>query len=245
MIEQLEYRDNSISLLLLAFNESETIIHELSAWEEVLKELPDNWTWNIVVVEDGSTDGTTELLNAWQQSSERYHHLHDETRQGYKNALVRGLKFSNSEYVFFSDTGLKNDLDDFAGVFARRKKADLILGRKAFRTDSLYRRFLTFSLNLFLRMYLRDPRFHDVDSGFRLFNRKVRELLLREDFQFKGFAGCEMVLTVCNAGLSYLEVPISYVGRAGKSRGLPNRTIPKSILRLLVDLRRFKRRVAV
>jgi hypothetical protein len=241
MSSQFEESKNSISLLLLAYNEEDTIISELKAWEKVLAQLPSNWVWQIVVVEDGSTDGTTALLNSWQGTSDRFNHLHEDSRQGYRKALSRGLHYCDSQYIFFSDTGFKNDLDDFWGLFARRDQADLIIGRKAFRRDSIFRRILTISLNIFLRMYFRDSRFHDVDSGFRLFNVNVRNLLLRQNLTFKGFAGCEMVLSVCRAGFDYKEIPVSYVGRTGKSRGLPNRTIPRSILKLLIDLRNFKR----
>lgn len=243
MTAQLKAPRNTISLLLLAYNEADTIISELDAWNKVLMGLSSEWTWKIVVVEDGSTDGTTELLTSWQKASERFSHLHEESRQGYRKALSRGLSNCNSEYIFFSDTGFKNDLDDFWGIFARREQADLIIGRKAFRHDSIFRRLLTISLNIFLRMYFKDSRFHDVDSGFRLFNTKVRDLLLHQNLTFKGFAGCEMVLLVCKSGLKYKEVPVTYVGRTGKSRGLPTRSIPNSIIKLLVDLRRFKRRM--
>ena len=122
----------------------------------------------------------------------------------------------------------------------RRTSADLILGRKVLRKDSIFRRLLTFLLNSYLRTYFKNDKFHDVDSGFRIFNSRVRTLLLRDDLTFRGFAGCEMVLKVWKAGLIYREVPVSYVGRVGKSRGLPNRTIPFAVLRLLRDLRNFR-----
>jgi glycosyltransferase involved in cell wall biosynthesis len=225
--------------MLLAYNEIETIQIELDSWRRILEQLPTGWTWQIVVVEDGSTDGTTKFLSEWARVDGN-HHLHESERQGYKNALKRGLSFCSTDYIFFCDTGLKNDFEDFWSLFYRREGADLLVGRKVLRTDSTYRQLLTLALNAFLRLYFHSPQFHDVDSGFRIFNRRTRDLLLEEELVFKGFAGCEMVLKVCRKNYKYLEVPISYVGREGLSRGLPNRVIPKSVLKLLGDLRRFK-----
>jgi glycosyltransferase involved in cell wall biosynthesis len=229
----------SISLMLLAYNEIDTIEIELNSWRSRLEQLPTGWTWQIVVVEDGSTDGTTKFLSEWAKD-ERNHHLHEPDRRGYKNALKRGLSFCATDYIFFCDTGLKNDFEDFWALFYRRERADLLVGRKVLRTDSTYRQFLTLALNAFLRIYFHNQQFHDVDSGFRIFNRRVRDLLLEEELIFKGFAGCEMVLKVCRKKYKYLEVPISYGGRDGVSRSLPNRVIPESIIKLLGDLRRFK-----
>lgn len=226
--------------MLLAYNEMDTIKIELDSWQKILDRLPTAWNWQIVIVEDGSTDGTSEFLSEWSKV-ESHHHLHAPTRQGYKNALKRGLTFCNTDYIFFSDTGLKNDFEDFWSLFHRREWADLLVGRKVLRRDPLYRQLLTLALNAFLRLYFSNPQLHDVDSGFRIFNRKVRDLLLEEELVFSGLVGSEMVLKVCRRKYKYLEVPISYVGRDGVSRGLPNRAIPKSIIKLLGDLRRFKR----
>ena len=239
MIGGTTIRQQSISLMLLAYNEIDTIQIELDTWRSVLEQLPSGWTWQIVVVEDGSTDGTTKFLSEWAKSDSN-HHLHEPARQGYKNALKRGLSFCSTDYIFFCDTGLKNDFEDFWSLFYRRERADLLVGRKVLRTDSAYRQLLTLALNAFLRIYFHSLQFYDVDSGFRIFNTRVRDLLLEEELVFKGFAGCEMVLKVCRKKYKYLEIPISYTGRDGVSRGLPNRVIPKSIIRLLGDLRRFK-----
>jgi hypothetical protein len=118
----------------------------------------------------------------------------------------------------------------------------LLVGRKILRKDSRFRRFLTFSLNLYLNKVFSSSVFGDVDSGFRLFNRKSRDIFLEQKLSFRGFVGCEMVLIIISAGMKYLEVPIQYQGRQGESRGLPNRKIPVSILYLIADIRNFRKR---
>jgi glycosyltransferase involved in cell wall biosynthesis len=230
-----------ISLLLLCYNEAETIADEIKSWAVTLSKLPLEFESEILVVEDGSTDGTTEILDNLQ-SQGIMRHLHEEKRSGYNKALHRGLESCSGDYIFFSDTGLKNDLNDFWGIFYRRDLADLILGRKVLRSDQLYRRFLTKSLNLYLRKTLK-PKFdlHDVDSGFRMFNRDFKEYLLKTGFNFKGFAGCEMVLLAWKSNYKVIEVPISYSGRDGESRGIPTSKIIGMILQLLSDIKKLVR----
>ena len=228
-----------ISLLLLCYNEAETIADEVKSWAETLGKLPPEFEFEILVVEDGSTDGTSEILNNLQ-SQGLIRHLHEEKRSGYNKALHRGLKSCSGDYIFFSDTGLKNDLNDFWAIFYRRDLADLILGRKVLRSDQLYRRFLTKSLNFYLRKTLKPKfNFYDVDSGFRMFNREFKEYLVKTGFNFKGFAGCEMVLLAWKSSYKVIEVPISYPGRDGDSRGIPSSKIISMILQLISDIRKL------
>jgi glycosyltransferase involved in cell wall biosynthesis len=228
-----------LSLLLLCYNEVETISSEINSWLGVLNRLPSNFEYEVIVVEDGSTDGTTEILENFQ-SKALIRLLHENERAGYNNALMRGLKSCAGDFIFFSDTGLKNDLNDFWGIFFRRDSADLILGRKVLRSDQLYRRALTKGLNFYLRKALR-PKFnlYDVDSGFRIFNSKFKDYLVNCGFNFKGFAGCEMVLLAWKSNYKILEVPVSYSGRAGESRGIPNSKIFPMIFQLRKDIKKL------
>ena len=230
-----------INLLLLAYNEVGTIKEEICKWERTLHLLPADMDYKIIVVEDGSSDGTSQLLASYHEQG-RLVHLHEDKRAGYKSALIRGLNACGGDFIFFSDTGMKNDFNDFWALYYRRDMADLIVGRKIFRKDSRFRRFLTFSLNLYLKKLFSSSVFGDVDSGFRLFNRKSRNIFLDQKLNFRGFVGCEMVLVIIRAGMKYLEVPIQYQGRKGESRGLPNRKIPRSIVYLIADIQNFRNR---
>jgi glycosyltransferase involved in cell wall biosynthesis len=226
-----------LSLLLLCYNEIGTIELEIHSWNEVLSELPPEFEYEIIVVEDGSTDGTTELLKHLDSESQIFL-LHEDKRSGYNSALMRGLKSCDGDFIFFSDTGLKNDFKDFWGIFYRRELADLILGRKVLRQDEVHRKLLTKGLNFYLRRILGSEfNLHDVDSGFRMFNKKFKDHLIMSGFSFKGFAGCEMVLLAWKSKFTMAEVPISYVGRIGESRGIPNSKVLKMTIQLIRDIR--------
>lgn len=231
-----------LNLLLICYNEVGTIESEILAWRDVLEKLPSDFSSEIVVVEDGSNDGTTELLYELD-SRAMIKLLHEDKRSGYNNALLRGIEACDGDYIFFSDTGFKNDLNDFWAIFQRRTLADLIIGYKVLRQDQFHRKLLTKGLNRYLRFILR-PNFvlHDVDSGFRLFNIGMKNLIIASSFTFKNFAGCEMTLIAFKAKMRIMEVPIKYKGREGASRGIPNTKIVSMTLRLIKDIHSLLRK---
>jgi len=226
---------NSVSILLLAYNEARTITSEIESWIMMLNNAEIEIDYEIILVEDGSTDGTTSILENLHQQG-KIIHLHEKIRSGYNNALMRGISKSSKDYIFLSDTGQKNDLMDFWALWLRRNTADLIVGKKAFRSDPVQRQILTKLLNVFIRYLTKSKEFRDVDSGFRLMNQSFSGFLKLHPIEFRRFAGCEMALLTKLNKFAYLEVPVSYDGRIGASRSLPLSIIPRSIFWLFKDI---------
>jgi glycosyltransferase involved in cell wall biosynthesis len=227
-----------LSVVLVVYNEAETIEREVRAFlDRVVAKVPGA---ELIVAEDGSTDGTTEILQHLAAETGLFH-LSGRERKGYKRAWLDAIAATGGEWVFFSDTGLKHDPGDFDALWAARHQADLIVGRKTDRQDELHRRLLTWSYNAYLRQRFSIGSVFDADSGFRLFNRRVVDLLARDPLQFRGLVASEMVLRTIQAGLRYQEVPITYRGRAGESRGVPTRRIPAIIRNAITDVERLRR----
>lgn len=229
-----------ISLIFLAYNEAETIEKEvLSFYEKIIAKIPGS---EFIIAEDGSTDGTTEIIKRLVDEKGIIH-LTSRERKGYAKALIQAVLSAKNEYVFFSDTGLKHDPEDFWKLYALREKYDLIVGRKTKRQDQWYRKLFTFMYNLILRLYFSQGMIHDSDSGFRLFNRKVVDEVFRNRIIFKDFVGSEVVLRTIFKGLRYCEVPVSYYRRLGASRGLPLKKIPGKVLRVLKNWTVLKKEI--
>jgi glycosyltransferase involved in cell wall biosynthesis len=227
-----------VSVILLAHNEAATIERELTGFHEaIVAKLPGS---ELIVAEDGSTDGTTEIIQRLEGTLHVVHRF-SATRLGYARALREAVLAAKNDWVFFSDTGLKHDPHDFWKLYERIGDTDLIVGRKTNRSDQLYRRALTLSFNTYLRLYFDLDNIFDADSGFRLFNRKVIDAVFRKEVTFKSLVGSEIVLRTIFAGLRYAEVPVSYSLRVGESKGMPPRTIARQIWRVVGDLAKLKR----
>ena len=226
-----------VSIIFLAYNEASTIENEVySFYNEIIKKIPDS---EFIIAEDGSTDGTTEILQKLSNELGIIH-LTSKERKGYAKAFKNAVFSARKEYIFLTDTGLKHNHKDFWKLYEQRQKYDLIVGKKTDRKDQFYRRFLTYSYNFLLRLFFRINNVYDADSGFRLFNKRVVTEVFAGQLIFKELLNSEIVLRTVLKGLKYKEIPISYIQRQGTSRGLPLKKIPKVILSTLINLIRLK-----
>jgi hypothetical protein len=231
----------TVDVLLLAYNEVDTIEAEVLSWRrEVTDQLPGS---RVIVAEDGSTDGTTELLQLLQGHGLIVHD-HSPSRRGYRGAFLDGLRASTADHVMFADTGAKFDVRDFWALWPYRNDYDLLVGRKVLRTDPLFRKALTWGYNRVLRSYFQTPHVHDADAGFRLMNAPFREWVLGQDFAFKDLLNSEVVIRAARSGWRYGERPMQYHGRDGASKGLPTKQIPKKVWGVLQAFPKVKSETA-
>jgi glycosyltransferase involved in cell wall biosynthesis len=227
-----------ISLIFLAYNEAGTIEKEIRSFHKnIIQKLPGS---EFIVAEDGSKDGTTEIIQKLVKELGIIH-LTSKERKGYSKALIEAVLSAKNDYIFFSDTGLKNDPNDFWKLYEKRKDYDLIVGRKADRNDQWYRKIFTNGYNFVLRSYFNLNNVFDSDSGFRLFNQNVVDRVFKKGLSYKNLIGSEIVLRTILSGLQYCEVPISYFQRQGQSRGMPTKKIPKIIIGSLINMRKLKK----
>lgn len=231
-----------ISLIMVAFNEEETIEAEvLSFYHAIVKRLPGS---EFIVAEDGSRDRTPEILRDLVRRIGIIH-LTSAERKGYKRALLDAVLAARNPYIFFSDSGGKHNPEEFWKLYAMRKEYDLVVGRKTARRDQVYRRLLTWTYNFAMRAYFGFPEIRDADSGFRLFNRAVVDRVFRRELISRNLIASEIALRTIASGLRYGEVEVSYNMRQGTSRGLPPAKIPSvtwNALRNMATLKaEFKR----
>jgi len=228
-----------ISVILLAHNEAGTILQEIAALHDaVISRLPER---ELIIAEDGSSDGTRARIESVQ---EKYNLkiVGAAERLGYATAVRNAVAAANGDFIFLCDGGGKHDPADFWKLYARRDDADLIAGLRTDRSDPGYRSWLTSALNLFVRHFF-DVSGYDTDSGMRLYNRRVVNEVLTAPLHFRGFISTEIAVRALKRGLRYLEVPVSY-RRGRTSRGLPLRTMPRAVLRLLADSWALRRELA-
>ena len=174
-------KDIPVSILILVYNEAESIrkvIEEIQA--KVSSKLTD---CEFIVAEDGSTDGTKEMLNEIAKNIP-IRLVSGKVRKGYTKALIDGMKLARNEIIFFSDSDGQHDPDDFWKLLEKIDEYDLVIGRKVDRVDPAYRVLISRVFNFIIGMMF-GVWLHDINCGFRLLRKKVAEDVLSKGLNFK------------------------------------------------------------
>ena len=199
-----------LSVVVPCFNEVESVEQCV---ERILNE---PIVGEVIVVDDGSTDGTGEVLS--ELSDPRVQVLHHEENLGKGAALRTGFALVSSQYVVVQDSDLEQDPSDYAQLVAPLDSgiADVVYGSRfpdRRRLPGQYlmhfwaNRFLTVLSNLFTGL-----RLTDMETGYKAFRREVLQGIRIEENRF----GVEPELTakVVRAGWRMQEVRVSYSPRS-------------------------------
>jgi glycosyltransferase involved in cell wall biosynthesis len=225
-----------VSVIINVYNEVQTIEREiLNIHSKILSPLPGS---ELIVAEDGSTDGTKQIIAKYVHDFGVIHSTGPQ-RKGYAKALKDALSLAKHPYIFFSDTGDKFDYDDFWKLYAMRRRYALVIGVRGKRSDQLYRRFLTVGYNFLLKHYFHVP-LQDADSGFRIIRRDLAQKICREEWINQYLINSELTLRAVFRGYSVGYVSVAYRRRGGSSRGLPPRETVRAVVQVLKNFPRLK-----
>ena len=227
----------SLSIVIAVFNEADTIETEIRSMNESIVQKITDVEW--IIAEDGSTDGTKEILKKLNQEFS-FSYVTNPHRKGYTTALKDALNLATKEYVFFSDTGNKHNMNDFWLLYPYHTDHELVIGHKTNRKDQWYRQCLTFGYNKLLSYYFK-IKIKDADSGFRIYHRKAMRKVINEEWINHELIASEITLRMLASKIKCKEVPISYKQRKGSSKGLPLKKIPKTIIGVLKNFPKLKK----
>ena len=200
-----------LSVVMPAFNEQATIAEILE------RVLASPWTAEVVVIDDGSTDDTVEIVSKFTATDDRVRLVRQPHNQGKGAALRRGFVEARAEVVIVQDADLEYDPDDWADLLGplASGSADVVYGsrfaggashRVLYYWHAVGNRFLTTVSNMLTNLNLTD-----METCYKMFRREVVASLVIEEDRF----GMEPEITakVAAAGWRVFEVGISYDGR--------------------------------
>jgi len=210
----LDHKDSShgsdFSIIIPAYNEEEGILEVLTD----LCQRNDLLDTEIIVVDDGSTDRTGDIVSTFQRVKYS-RHPHN---RGYSSAIKTGIKISTSKYVIWFDADGQHRTDDLIMVAdtLKRKKLDYCIGVRDAKSHRVFnRRFGKFILKLAVT-FAAGRNIGDFNSGLRGFKREVIMQYLHLLPKGFGASTTTSLLMVENSHVGE-EVPITVLSRTGKS----------------------------
>lgn len=238
MLTLMECPWERLSLFFPVYNEAAALVPLLDKAEAVLDGfgLKD---YEIIVVDDGSTDSTPQLLIEYMRLHPKVRAITHEQNRGYGAALVSGIGAARFEWLAYSDGDGQFDVSDLARFFAPSTKSDVVLGYRRRRSDHIGRRINATLWGMAVWLIL-GLEVKDVDCGFKLFKtQRLRELGV---LKARGAVISAEILTRLRAAdVTWQEVAVEHYERQGGSpTGARLRVIARA-LHELWWLRRYER----
>jgi undecaprenyl-phosphate 4-deoxy-4-formamido-L-arabinose transferase len=168
-----------------------------------------------IVIDDGSTDGSLDLLRTIAARDPRVRVLSFNRNYGQRAAVFAGLEATRGRIVVTLDADLQNPPEDIPTLVAKVDEGfDVVGGWRQNRKDSAFRRWASRQFNVFMRLILREVAFRDYGCMMRAYTRPVVDSMLQ----------CEdrtpyIPALACQFARRVAEVPIGHAQRtAGRSK---------------------------
>jgi dolichol-phosphate mannosyltransferase len=217
-----------LSLILPAYNEEAGIRQAIEEACAALTEL--TRAYEVLVVDDGSDDGTATIVAELAASRPQVRLLRHERNRGYGAALRTGFAAARFERVAFTDADCQFHLADLGRLLPLSDRYPLVVGWRADRQDPWRRCFLSRGYNLLTRTLL-GTGVRDCDCALKVFQRAALPELLPETNTF--FVNAEMLTKACQWGLAVVEVGVRHRPRLRGQSKVSLREVPRILTTLL------------
>src|SRR3972149_251147 len=198
-----------LQIILPTYNEAVCIEKVINEWYQ---ELHRKINFCFIITEDGSTDGTKEIL---KRLSKKYPMILSikPRRSGYGAAMVRGIKLAKAKYIFCIDSDGQCPAKDFLKFWRNREKADVLIGWRAKRKHTFQRRLFSGFFKIIYKA-LFPVKIHDPSCSYTLFSKKTSKKLLKNLGITKEAFWWEFVARAYSLGLTIKELKINHRSRS-------------------------------
>jgi len=205
----------SVSVVLPAYNEAKLLQPAVEKISHALQE--SGYTYEIVIAEDGSTDGTAELSEELTRKYPFVKHIHRERRLGRGTALNNAFQHCMGEVLVYMDLDLATDLKSLKPLIDAIlfEGYDFSTGSRMLPEStverSFRRRLSSKSYNLLVRRML-GSKLKDHQCGFKAFRREPLLNLLSEVKATHWFWDTELLVRAQRRGFKVKEIPVKWTG---------------------------------
>lgn len=205
-------------IIIPTYNEKENIE------KIILKVFSLDIDFDILIVDDGSPDGTADIVKKIQKTYSKNLHIVERTgKLGLGTAYIYGFKWAlknNYDYIFEMDADFSHDPDDLIRLYkaCHEDKGDIAIGSRYIKGVNIVnwpmsRLLMSFFASKYVKIITGMP-IQDSTAGFKCYRRSVLEKINLEKIQFVGYAfQIEMKFTAWKYGFNVVEVPVIFTDR--------------------------------
>jgi dolichol-phosphate mannosyltransferase len=201
---------HAVSAVLPAYNEEDVLRQSVEELHAALEKQCERF--EILVVDDGSTDGTPRLADDLAEAYDAVRAIHHRPNQGYGAALRTGFKSARLPLVFYTDADSQFVPGEIDRLLERIGDADIVTGYRADRQDPWPRKFFSWGFKTFIG-FVFGVRVRDCDCAFKLYRRKVFDEIAIDSDMF--FVDAEVLAKAAVLGYTIDEVAVTHRPRAG------------------------------
>jgi len=222
----------SVSIVLPAYNEEVIIEKTVRACIETAERFCPNV--EILVVNDGSRDGTGAVLDRLAQENAEVRPLHHAVNRGYGAALLTGFGAAQGDYLFFMDSDGQFAIEDIA-LLLRREVAQpgaVIMGYRKHRQDTFVRRLNAWGWKRLVGIVLGLRGVRDIDCAFKLFPTRLVQVC---NVTAQGaMVNTELLIKLQKMRVTMAQLPVGHYPRVhGSATGANLRVIAKAFQEMI------------
>ncbi len=212
--------EKEIAAIIPACNEAGSIEKNILALEDFLRH---NYSsYEIIVSEDGSTDGTNEIVRKLSSKNAAIIHLHSDKRLGKGKAISNAILSSHSKSIFLTDADFPADMRCITQMTGLLDRYDMVLGTRLKKGGKakrpFMRSFLSHSYNSLVRLAFRTG-ISDHQCGVKAFRRDALAELIPQVESRGFFWDSELIVMARKRDYRIAEVPLTWKDRKrGKSK---------------------------
>lgn len=215
-----------------AYNEEKNVGKTIEQVLQVLGDLKIN-KYEVIVVNDGSKDATAEVVEDWEKKDKHVQLVNHQINRGYGEAVKTGFYAAKYDYITFIDSDGQFDFTDIHKFIERIEDADIVVGYRVNRQDSLMRLINGWGWTQ-LSNILFGLGVKDVDCAFKLFRRKVIDTIPHLESTRGAMINPETLSKAKKAGFKIVQVGVKHLPRVeGRQTGAKLEVIINSFLDLI------------
>lgn len=178
-------------------------------------------SFQVLVVDDNSPDGTSDVVRRMEGGNPRVHLITRESKQGLGTAYVAGFKYAiehQFDYVFEMDADFSHDPKELNVLLRKAEECDLVIGSRYISGVNVVnwpmkRLLLSYLANVYTRIITGMP-VRDATGGFKCYRRRVLESIDLDSIHSNGYVfQIEMNFLAWKKGFRVCEIPIIFIDR--------------------------------